>query len=354
MIKIFKKIEKNKFTVPGTIQYSGQSAIAQTNISLLSYDTNSIDEHNKMTSESFSGLSFENRVNWINIEGLANEAEIKNIGKVFSIHPLALEDAMNPSQRPKWESYEDFDFLIIPMIQYNKSTNSLDSEQFSIVLKKNLVITFQDKKADVVDRIQDRIKKGNGRIRKMQADYLVYAILDTIIDHYFLIMEAMNDKLEELENELFVNPTQDLLQEIHQIRNELIFLRKSIWPVRDMIHKILQEKSDRISKQVHLYIRDLNDHLFQTIDSISSFRDIVNGLLDLYLSSVSNKMNEVMKILTVFAAIFIPLTFLAGVYGMNFEKMPELHYHYSYPIWWAISIFVLVGMILFFKKKKWF
>ena len=243
--------------------------------------------------------------------------------------------------------------FVLKMLFIDNKTHETHSEQVSIILGKNFVISFQEKIGDVFDSVRDRIRSGKGRIRKMGADYLAYALIDAIIDNYFTILETISEKVEGIENEVISNPKPEILQQIYNLKREMIFLRKSVWPLREVINGLLREESGLIKKETHIYLRDLYDHTIQVIDSIETFRDMISGMLDIYMSSVSNKMNEVMKVLTIFAAIFIPLTFIAGVYGMNFQYMPELSLTWAYPAVWTVIIIVGLSLLFYFKHKKW-
>ena len=290
-------------------------------------------------------------LDWINVSGLTDASKIKKIGDIFDLHHLVLDDIVSVKQRPKIEEYDSYLFCILKMIYYKKQ--KLKMEQISIVLGKDYVISFQENEGDVFDDIRDRIKNEKNKIRKNGADYFMYSLMDSIIDNYFLVLETIGEKIEKIEDVLLIRPTPDTLSQIHSLKRSLIYLRKSVWPLREVINKILRDENKLIKKETKVYYRDLYDHTIQVIDTIESYRDMAAGMLDIYLSSLSNKMNEVMKVLTIIATIFIPLTFLAGVYGMNFKYMPELNNQYSYPVIWGIMILVAVIMVYYFRRKKW-
>ena len=239
------------------------------------------------------------------------------------------------------------------MLYIDDKTHEIQSEQVSLILGQNYVISFQEKVGDVFNAVRDRIRKGKGRIRKMGADYLAYSLIDAIVDNYFIILERIGEKVETIEQDVVSNPQPEILQKIYNLKREMIYLRKSVWPLRDVINSVMRGESKLIKKGTYIYLRDLYDHTIQVIDTIETFRDMISGMLDIYISSVSNKMNEVMKVLTIFAAIFIPLTFVAGVYGMNFDVMPEIHWQWGYLMVWIIIICVAFTMIIYFKQKKW-
>jgi len=239
------------------------------------------------------------------------------------------------------------------MLHYNENAEKIKSEQFSLVLGPNFLITFQEIQGDVFKTVRERIRKSKTRIRKAGCDYLAYALIDAIVDYYFVILEALGDKIEDIEIQLLDNPTRDTLETIHEMKREMIYLRKQIWPIREIINTLVKSESSLIQEQMHIYFRDVYDHTIQIIDTIESYRDILAGMLDIYLSTLSNKMNEVMKVLTIIATIFIPITFVAGIYGMNFKFMPELEWRWGYVLVWAIIVVTAGIMIGFFKKKQW-
>jgi magnesium transporter len=292
-------------------------------------------------------------ITWINIDGLHEIDVIEKIGQHFNIHPLVLEDILNTGQRPKTEEFEDLIFVVLKMLHYNKNSKKLGSEQFSLVLGSNFLLTFQEIQGDVFKTVRERIRKPKTRIRKSGCDYLAYALIDAIVDYYFVILEAIGDRIEDLEIQLLDNPTHYTLESIHEMKREMIYLRKQIWPIREIINSLVKSESSLIQEQLHVYFRDVYDHTIQIIDTIESYRDILAGMLDIYLSTLSNRMNEVMKVLTIIATIFIPITFVAGIYGMNFKFMPELEWRWGYFMVWAIIIVVAGIMLWFFKKKQW-
>ena len=278
---------------------------------------------------------------------------IEKIGTYFGIHSLILEDIMNTGQRPKMEDFEDYIFVVVKMIYYDEKDNEIKAEQVSLLLGSNFVISFQEKEGDVFNPIGERTREAKGRIRKMKADYLAYALVDTIIDHYFIVLEKLGEKIEGMEEDLVTNPTPETLQDIHILKRELIFLRKSIWPLREVVSRLERGESQLIHESTGIYLRDVYDHTIQVIDTIETFRDMVSGMLDVYLSIVSNRMNEVMKVLTIIATIFIPLTFIAGIYGMNFKHIPELEWHWGYPISLSVMGAIGMSMVVYFRRKKW-
>jgi magnesium transporter len=260
---------------------------------------------------------------------------------------------MNTGQRPKMEDFDDYLFIVLKMFHYDEKENETKTEQVSLILSTNYVISFQESEGDVFDPIRERMRTDRGRIRKMGADYLAYTLIDAIVDNYFMVLEKIGEKIEDIEDELVKNPTPEVLQTIHRLKRELIFLRKSVWPLREVISRLERWESPLINKSIDIYLRDVYDHTIQVIDSLETFRDMLSGMLDIYLSSVSNRMNEVMKVLTIIATIFIPLTLIAGIYGMNFRYMPELDWVWGYPMVYVIMLAISAVMLMYFRRKKW-
>jgi len=292
-------------------------------------------------------------VTWINIDGVDRVDVIERLGKHFNLHPLALEDIVNTGQRPKMEDFLDYILLVLKMLYYDEKEGEFKAEQISLILGPNWVISFQENAGDVFDPIRERIRSDKGRIRKMGADYLVYALMDAIVDNYFIILEKIGENIEEIEDKLVTNPAPETLQALHILKRQMIFLRKSVWPLREVISRLERWESQLVNKSTDIYLRDLYDHTIQVIDAIETFRDMLSGMLDIYLSSVSNRMNEVMKVLTIIATIFIPLTFVAGLYGMNFKFMPELEWPWGYPFVLLVMFAIGILMVIYFRKKKW-
>ncbi len=339
---------------PGTLVYTGQKKLESVKITVMDYDEQNFHEKQVTKIEDCFEYKTKPTVTWINIDGLHDVETIEKIGNQYDIHPLVLEDILHTGQRPKFEEAEQYIFVVLMMLRYDDENQSVIMEQVSLVLGENFVISFQeDIIGDVFEQIRDRIRNAKGKIRKMGPDYLMHALLDAIVDGYFIILEKFGDKIEILEDELVDNASQSTLKQIHYLKREMIFLRKSVWPLRELISSLERSESELIKESTTAYLRDLYDHTIQVIDTIESFRDMAAGMLDLYLSSMSNKMNEVMKVLTIITTIFIPLTFVAGIYGMNFDNMPELRWKYGYAAVLVIMLALFVGMIYYFKKKKW-
>jgi len=301
-------------------------------------------------------LPFKDKTNvtWINVDGIHEAETIEKMGQMFSLHPLLLEDIMNTDQRPKMESYDDYLFIVLKTLFYDEKEKSTITEQISIVLGTNYVISFQEQESNVFGPVTERLKNSKGKIRKMGADYLAYSLIDMIIDNYFIILEKFGERVDDLEVQLVTSPKTQILRSIQELKKKMIFLRRSVWPLREVISGMERGESSLIHPSTYVYLRDIYDHTIQAIDTIETYRDMLSDMLDIYLSSVSNKLNEVMKVLTVIATIFIPLTFIVGVYGMNFEHMPELKWRWGYPSIWLLMISIGVFMAFYFRKKKWF
>lgn len=348
-----KKRSKKVGLSPGTLIHIGEMKAEKVKITIIDYDEEQIQEREAKGVEECFPFKDKPTVTWINIDGIHDIEIIEKIGKHFGIHSLVLEDILNTAQRPKMEDLGDYIFIVLKMIKYDDKKAEIKSEQVGLILGSNYVISFQEQEGDVFDPIRERIRNAKGRIRKMRSDYLTYALIDTIVDNYFIILEKIGEKIEDIEEELVTNPTPVTLQIIYNLKRDLIFLRKSVWPLREVVSGMLRGESSLIQKSTNIYLRDVYDHTIQVIDTIETFRDMIAGMLDIYLSSISNKMNEVMKVLTIIATIFIPLTFIAGVYGMNFRYMPELGWHWGYPLVLVLMAIVGILMVLYFRKKKW-
>ena len=352
VLKLFKKYSKKIGLPPGTMVYVGEKKVEKVKISVIDYDKDNFQKRELVSVEEAFPFKETPTVTWLNIDGLHEVEVLEKIGKHYDIHPLIMEDILNTQQRPKIEIFDDYIFAVMKVITQDEEGNH-SIEQLSLFLGENYVITFQESEGDIFDPVRERIEKSKGRIRKYGPDYLAYAIMDIVIDHYFLILEKFGETVEFLEDNVIENPNESIVQNIQQMKRKLIFMRKSIWPLRELISTLVREETKLIKDSTMPYLRDLYDHTIQVVDSVETFRDMVSGILDVYLSSVSNKMNEVMKVLTIIATIFIPLTFIAGIYGMNFEFMPELKFHWGYPLIWGIMIMIFLMMIFYFKRKKW-
>lgn len=350
---LLKKELKDVGQPPGTLVFTGAKKAERVKISVIDYYEQQYQIKEVKTVEACFPFKDSPTVTWINIDGLHDLNIIEKMGEHFDIHSLILEDILNVTQRPKMEDFDNHIFIVLKMLSYNERNARIDIEQVSMIVGTNFVISFQEKEGDVFDQIRDRIQTGMGRVRKMGADYLAYALIDAIVDNYFVVLEKIGEDLEELEDELLTDPSAETSAKIHTLKRELIFLRRSVWPLRELINGLEKNESKLIKKTTRPFLRDLYDHTIQVIETVESDRDVITGMFDSYLSSISNRMNEVMKVLTLIATIFIPLTFIAGVYGMNFQFMPELAWRWSYPIVWVAMVCVGISMLILFKKKKW-
>ena len=337
---------------PGTVVYSGEEQTAKVKITLIEFNEKEFIEKEFTDFDECLLHVKSDMVKWINVDGIHDTELIQKVGEKFNIHPLTLEDVANTDQRPKFEEYENYLVSIMKMLSYDSETHS---EQLSIILlDNNTVLSFQEVHGgDAFDIIRTRLRTGKGRVRKMGADYLAYCLIDAVVDLYFLILEKIGDRIETLEEDLINNPNKETMMTIHAMKREMIFLRKAVWPMRELINNFERCESKFIKKATRLFLRDLYDHTIRVIDTVETFRDLLSGMMDIYLSSVSNRMNEVMKVLTIISTIFIPVTFIAGVYGMNFKYLPELDSPYGYYICWAVMLAIMITMVFYFKRKKW-
>ncbi len=353
MSRFFKKRSNTAGLPPGTLVHVGERKAEKVKITIIDYDEAQFQEREAKTIEECFPFRDKPTVTWINIDGMHQVDIIEKIGNHFNLHPLILEDILNTGQRPKMEDFDDYVFVVLKMLYIDEKEGEIRAEQVSLILGTNVVISFQEREGDVFNPIRERIRNAKGRIRKMGADYLAYALLDAIVDGYFIILENFGEMIESMEEELVSKPVPRTLQIIHDLKREMIFLRKSVWPLREVVSGLERGESSLINESTKIYLRDVYDHTIQVIDSVETFRDMVSGMLDIYLSSVSNRMNEVMKVLTIFASIFIPLTFMAGIYGMNFEYMPELKWRLSYPILLLVMAVAGISMLGYFRKRGW-
>lgn len=346
------KLSKKVGMSPGTLHIEGEPRTGPVRITVIDYDAERYEEKQLKSVEEAFPYRDTSTVTWINIDGLTNVDVIEKIGRHYSIHPLILEDLLNTEQRPKMEDLESYLYLSIKMLTIAETTKDVSMEHISMILGPTYLITFQESVGDVFDPVRERIRR-EGRIRKFGPDYLVYALIDDIVDNYFLVMEKLEERVENLEEEMVANATQQSLTRLNKLKKDMIFLRKAVWPLREMISALDREDSPLIRDETRIYFRDVYDHIIQVIDTLETFRDMVSGMIDIYLSSLSYKMNEIMKVLTLIATIFIPLTFVTGVYGMNFEYIPELRHPYGYFAVWAVMIAVVALMLWYFRKRQW-
>ncbi|MCB1191260.1 MAG: magnesium/cobalt transporter CorA [Leptospiraceae bacterium] len=348
------KTRTKKIGLPaGALVHIGDASTEKIEIKIIDYNEDNFKEIEVENVEECFPFKNSSNVTWINVSGIHQVDIIEKLGIYFDLHPLILEDILNTDQRLKMEDFESYIFIVMKMILFNEKKNRIEFEQVSFILSSNFVISFQEKKGDIFKPIAERIKAGKGRIRKMHTDYLVYALIDSIVDNYFIILEYIEDQIEDLEEDVVSKPVPGTLKTIHNLKKEMIYFRKSVWPLREVLSNLQRTDTKLIKQSTHIFLRDVYDHTIQVIDTIENFRTMVSGMLDIYLSSISYRMNEVMKVLTIMSTIFIPLTFIVGVYGMNFKNMPELEWHWGYYFILFFMSLIGMGMLVFFRKKKW-
>lgn len=352
MAKITKKISQKAGLPPGSLVYVGDKGEKRFKLTVVEYNNDTYREEELTSLDSCPLLTEEHKVTWLDINGLHHVQNLQKLGDCFALHPLVLEDILNTNQRPKIEDYGDYLYLVLKILTYRADKNELNSDQLSLIVGRNFVISLHENDEALFSAIRERLKS-KGRIRRAGADYLAYSLMDLVVDQYYVILEHLGETIEELEEELVSHPLSQTLHQIHQLKRTMIILRRSVWPLREVLSQLERRESSLIQEGTALYFKDVYDHVIQVIDTIETFRDMLSGMLDVYLSSVSNRLNEVMKVLTIIATIFIPLTFIAGVYGMNFEHMPELKWRWGYFVILAFMAVIAGVMLFFFKKRKW-
>ena len=353
MTTVSKRKKKPAGSSPGSVVYVGDEKTAPVVITQLSYSPQGFHAERVVTPQQCRPGAVGEGVVWYTVDGVHNVEILKMLGENFGLHPLVMEDIGNTTQRPKIEGFEGYYFIAAKMISYDTRAARIKSEHVSIIYGPGFVVLFLQDPGDLFAPIRQRIESGKGRIRLMGSDYLVYALVDAIVDYYFHVLEEIGERIEQLEDEVVSNPSARTLQSIHHVKREMIALRRSIWPMREVVNSMVRDESPLISEGVKIFLRDLYDHTVHVIDSVETMRDIITGTLDVYLSSVSNRLNEVMKVLTVMSSIFIPLTFIVGIYGMNFHYMPELEWTWGYPAVWVVMLALALALLTLFKRKKW-
>lgn len=341
--------------MPGSLIHLGTKKLEKVRIRLLNYSIDNYVETEPEKLDDCLPYIEKDKVSWINIDGLHDAGVIQKLGDLFEIHGLLLEDMLNTDQRPKVTETEKLMIVILKLLEYDEKTDRLSSEQISLILDDSYLITLQEKVGDYFDPIRDRIRKSKGRLRRKGADYLTYALLDTIVDNYLLIIETLGNMIEKTEAQIFTpNQPKGLMQKIYKHKTEINFLRKNVRPVKEILHRLIENESGFIADENMKYFQDLNDLVVQATESIEIYQMMLNDQMNIYHANLDSKANEIMKVLTVFSAFFIPLTFVAGVYGMNFDNLPELHFKYGYLYFWTIMVLITLGLIIYFRKRKWF
>lgn len=353
MGRLVRRVAKKPGSPPGTLIHTGVQRVEDVRIHVMDYDETGLQEREVPGVDDCRPFRDSGTVTWINVDGLHDPGVIEAFGQEFGLHPLVMEDVLSLGQRPKVEEYGDYLFVELNMLQVHPETRQVHEEQLSMAVGRNWILTFQETPGDVLDPVRERLRAGKGRIRGRGADYLAYAIIDAVVDSYFGVLEAVGDQVEALEEEAIEEPAPETMRQIHELRREMIIIRKSVWPVRDLMASLLRMESALVQEETRVFLRDVYDHAVQVIDTVENLRDVVGGLMDLYLSTVSNRTNEVMKVLTIMATIFIPLTFIVGVYGMNFDHMPELRLAWAYPAVWVVMLVVAGGLLVYFRRKGW-
>jgi magnesium transporter len=344
---------KKAWLPPGTPVFVGEKKQDVVGISIMNYSTEEIEEIQNATIDDCQRAQDSSNIVWIHVSGIHDVNATQTLANLFGLHPLTTEDISNANQRPKVEEFDDYLFFALKMLTYNGQTHAIEDENVSIILTEKHVISFQERQSDVLNPIRERIRSSKGKIRSEGADYLAYAIMDGVVDEYFVALEQFGDYIEQLDDEILTAPAKVHMQELHRLKREIVFLRKAVWPLREEVSAIEKSASRLVDASIRPFLRDLYDHTIQIIDIVETYRDIIGGMHDTFLSSMSNRMNEIMKVLTIIGTIFIPLTFIVGVYGMNFENMPELKWRWGY--FGLLGIMAALGltMLALFKKRKW-
>jgi magnesium transporter len=347
------KSTRDKGYPPGTPVPREEGSNVPVKIEIIDYNEAGHTEKTIDTAEQCHPFKENDTVTWLNITGVHDVQLLEKLGEIFGLHPLVLEDISHTEQRPKVEDYDDYIYIVFKMIQIKDGTAEIEMEQVSLILGNGFVISFQEREGDVFDPVRDRIRQGKGRIRRMGADYLCYALLDSTVDGYFVSLEEISNEGEGLQEKAMEEPEPETLQQIHHLKQQLISFRRAVWPLRESINELQRGESPLIRSETQPYFRDIYDHTIQVMDTVEVFRELIASITDMYMNTLSNRMNEVMKVLTIMASIFIPLTFIAGVYGMNFEHMPELHWKWAYPAALSCMGIIAIGMLTFFRRRKW-
>ncbi|MHC4248312.1 MAG: magnesium/cobalt transporter CorA [Planctomycetota bacterium] len=339
---------------PGEMRFIGRKDAAGPRVTIIDYDAGHLESKEISSVTKAAAYKDKPTVTWINVEGMGDLPTLRKLGEAYDLHPLTMEDIANTHQRPKCEDYGHYLFVVLRMLRYEDTRSGrIVATQVGLVMGKGFVISFQEGGGDVFDPVRARIKRSKGRIRSQGSDYLLYSLMDAVVDGYFKMLERIGERIEGLEGKLLDDPAPEVLISIQGMKRDLILLRRSIWPVRDVVSGVMREAGDLVAESTRFYLRDVQDHAMRVTDAVETNREALSGLLDIYLSTMSNRMNAVMKVLTIIATIFIPLSFFAGVYGMNFEHMPEYGWKHSYPVFWGVMVAIVLGMVVYFRRKRW-
>jgi magnesium transporter len=354
MFSDLRKRSRKAGQPPGTLVYTGKEK-QPPEIQIIAYNSDAVEHHQSKTwQDCVEYLDTPNYTNWVQVIGLSQIPLVEAVASHYHLHPLTLEDILNVEQRPKVEEFEDYTFITLRMLQWHEDQQEFSAEQLSIIFGKGFIISFQERPNPIMTPIIERLQsKINQRLRQQGSDYLAYRILDAVIDQYFVVLERLGDRIEQIENRILQVPTQKNAKALYKTKRETLLLRRLVWPMREAISHLLQDEGKFIQPFTRVYLRDLYDHAVQAIDTIETFREMTSSIVDMYLSSISNRMNEIMKVLTIISTIFIPVTFIASFYGMNFQYMPELHLRYAYPCVIGMMFGVSGFMLYFFKRKRW-
>ncbi len=353
MPRVFGKRTQKAGLPPGTLVYTGERAPEPARITVVDYDEQNYQEREFSNFDECPLVQEKQGVTWINVSGISQVHHLERLGECFKLHPLVLEDILNIDQRPKIEDYDDYLFIVLKAIGLDAKTQEITASQISIILGRNYVLSFHEGAPNLFSSIRERVVAAKGRIRKAGPDYLAYTLIDLTVDNYFVVLEEIAESIESLEEEVVSQPTPSTLQDVHRFKNDMIILRRSLWPLREVIARLERRESDLIEDSTSIYFKDVYDHTIIAIDSVETYRDILSGLLDVYLSSVSNRLNQIMKVLTIIATIFMPLTFITGIFGMNFEHMGILKWPYGFFITLGVMGFIGVCMLIYFVRKNW-
>ncbi len=354
MARFLKSSEKSKGQGPGALIFIGDQKVEFVQTRVIDYDSATLTDQQLTDIKDGSHYRQTDTVTWLNINGLHDVEFIREVGRVFELHPLVLEDILNTGQRPKIEDFYDYIFIVIKMIRFDKETQMVRNEQLSMILGDKFLLTFQERPGDVFDPVRERLKKQKSRIRGAGTDYLAYALIDAVADNYIHIIERMGEQIEDLEEDILSGEDTGVMEKIHGFKREINYLRKSVRPAKEAVLQLTRLDSELVDDITLPFLKDLYDLVSHAAEAIDTYRDLLTDQLNIHNSVTANKMNDIMKILTIFAAVFIPLTFIAGIYGTNFEYLPELHYKYAYFVFWAVLIFLAGALMFYFKRKRWF